>query len=378
MKDEVLDLTKQLISRRSITPEDAGCQDLIADILKDCGFAVKHMKFGDVDNLWATYGEQQPRCVFAGHTDVVPTGSLNLWASDPFEPTIRDDHLFGRGAADMKSSIAAMVIAAKEFCREHPEPKSSIGFLITSDEEGEAVNGTVKVIDELYANNETFNYAIVGEPSSSETVGDVMRVGRRGSLSGQLKLTGTLGHVAYADITPNPIHELIRTFVSLVERTWDHGNDFFTPTTFQISNLNSGTGALNVIPAELLLEFNFRFNTEQTKESLIAVVEQQIDAIHPEIKSAIKWNQSGQPFLSSQANLTEAAVGAIEDVMGIQTSKSTSGGTSDARFLVPKGIETVEIGPVNHTIHKINECVAVDELEPLANIYLRTLERLLL
>ena len=378
MKEQILSLAKELIRRPSISPEDAGCQDVIGEILESSGFFVESLKFGDVTNLWAISGEQKPLCVFAGHTDVVPTGSESLWDSDPFQPTVRDGHLFGRGAADMKSSLAAMVIAAQKFCQQHSKPKGAIGFLITSDEEDLAIDGTARVMEKLELDQQSIDYALVGEPSSSETVGDVIRVGRRGSLNGSLRLTGSLGHVAYADLTPNPIHELIGVFSELVEKEWDQGNDFFTPTTFQISNLASGTGAENVIPAELELKFNFRFNTEQTEESLKSTVMSAVDRIDPDIKTHLRWRLSGQPFLSEQAALTDAVVASVQSITGKPPEKSTSGGTSDARFLVPRGIETVELGPVNRTIHKINECVAVDELEPLAKIYLNTLERLLL
>ena len=378
MKNQVLELTKELISRHSVTPSDDGCQTLIGDFLTAAGFTVEHLPFGDVSNLWATYGATPPLCVFAGHTDVVPTGSLQLWDSDPFTPTIRDGFLYGRGAADMKTSLAAMVVAAREFLDEYPQPNGSIGFLITSDEEGDAINGTTKVVEKLYAQGTPIDFAVVGEPSSDNLVGDVIRVGRRGSLSGTLKLTGTLGHVAYADLTPNPIHELIKTFHELVQREWDQGNDFFVPTTFQISNLNSGTGAHNVIPAELEVSFNFRFSTEQNSDSLRKVVETAVGNIHGDLAQKIDWKLSGEPFLSNQGRLTEAVVSAIREVVGIEPERSTSGGTSDARFLAPKGVETVELGPVNRTIHKINERVALDELEPLTQIYRKTLENLLL
>ena len=378
MKEQVLSLAKELIRRPSISPEDAGCQDVIGAMLDSAGFAVETLKFGEVTNLWALSSERKPLCVLAGHTDVVPTGSKSLWDSDPFEPTIRNGHLYGCGAADMKSGLAAMVVAAQQFCASYPEPKGAIGFLITSDEEDVAIDGTARVMDKLELDQQSIDYALVGEPSSSEVVGDVIRVGRRGSLNGSLSLTGTLGHVAYADLTPNPIHELISVFSELVEKEWDKGNDFFTPTTFQISNIASGTGAENVIPAELELKFNFRFNPEQTEESLKSAVSSAVDRINPDIKNHLKWRLSGQPFLSRQAALTDAVVASIQAVTGKTPIKSTSGGTSDARFLVPRGVETVELGPVNRTIHKINECVALDELEPLAKIYLNTLERLLL
>lgn len=378
MKEQVLSLAKELIRRPSISPEDAGCQDVIGDMLDSSGFAVQSLKFGEVTNLWARSSDRKPLCVFAGHTDVVPTGSKSLWDSDPFQPTIRNGHLYGRGAADMKSSLAAMVIAAQQFCERYPEPEGAIGFLVTSDEEDLAIDGTARVMDKLELDQQSIDFALVGEPSSSEAVGDVIRVGRRGSLNGSLSLTGSLGHVAYADLTPNPIHELIRVFSELVDKEWDEGNEFFTPTTFQISNLASGTGAENVIPAELELKFNFRFNPEQTEESLKSTVTSAVDRIDPEIKKHLQWRLSGQPFLSKQAALTDAVVASVQAVTGKTPIKSTSGGTSDARFLVPRGVETVELGPVNRTIHKINECVALDELEPLARIYHNTLERLLL
>lgn len=378
MKEQVLTLARELIRRPSITPVDAGCQEVIGEILADSGFTVESLKFGEVTNLWAVCGDKKPLCIFAGHTDVVPTGSVSLWDSDPFDPTIRNGCLFGRGAADMKVSLAAMVIATQHFCRQYPKPKGSIGFLITSDEEDLAIDGTARVMEKLDGDQQTVDYAVVGEPSSSETVGDVIRVGRRGSLNGSLALTGTLGHVAYADQTPNPIHEVISTFSELVEREWDRGNEFFTPTTFQISNFGSGTGAENVIPGELELKFNFRFNSEQTEERLKLIVESAVEQINPVLKKRLNWRLSGRPFLSKQGLLTDAVMASIQAITGVNPVKSTSGGTSDARFLVPRGIETVELGPVNRTIHKINECVALDELEPLARIYFNTLERLLL
>ena len=377
MSTPVLELARELIMRRSISPEDAGCQQVIAQRLARLGFQIEHMPFHDVSNLWAWRGEAKPRLVFAGHTDVVPVGSLDSWHSDPFEPTLRDGFLYGRGAADMKSSLAAMVVAAERFIAQHPSHQGSLGLLITSDEEDVAINGTKRVMETLASRNETIDFCVVGEPSSSTHLGDAIRVGRRGSLNGTLTLRGPLGHVAYPDATPNSLHEILRCLTPLTRRVWDEGNAFFRATSFQISNLNGGTGAFNVIPDEVVAAFNFRYSTEQTEASLKQVVEQAVAEITPAVEAELSWHTSGFPFLSEQAALTETVVKAIKEVTGLDTERSTAGGTSDARFIVPAGVETVELGPVNATIHKINERIAINDLEPLATLYERIMTQIL-
>ena len=374
---QVLDLTVELIRRPSISPDDAGCQEILSRRLTKVGFQVESMPFGEVTNLWATHGTGKPLFVFAGHTDVVPTGTLDDWLSDPFNPQIRDGHLYGRGAADMKSSLAAMVVAAESFISKHPQHTGTIGFLITSDEEDIAIDGTVKVMKELKRRDQHIDYCVVGEPSSSNHLGDTIRVGRRGSLNGKLTLTGKLGHVAYPDETASALHEALRVLTPLVNKQWDGGNDFFRETTFQISNLNAGTGVENVIPDRVEVAFNFRFNTLQTEELLKQAVDTVLNQINPEVSPKLEWRLSGNPFLSEQGLLTEAVVDAIQTVCQLETVKSTSGGTSDARFIVPGGTEAVELGPINATIHRINERVAVNDLQPLARIYEETLSKTL-
>ena len=378
MRSQVLDLTRELIARPSISPRDEGCQELMAGRLKAIGFTVEHMPFEDVSNLWAWRGEAKPRLVFAGHTDVVPVGSLESWHSDPFEPTLREGYLYGRGAADMKSSLAAMIVAAERFVAQHPSHDGSIGLLITSDEEDIAINGTKRVIETLQARGETIDYCVVGEPSSSARLGDAIRVGRRGSLNGTLTLSGPLGHVAYPDATPNSLHEALRCLTPLTRRVWDEGNEYFRATSFQISNLNSGTGAVNVIPDKVRVAFNFRYSTEQTEATLKSAVEDAIAEIDSRVTAEIAWHTSGLPFLSQQGVLTDTVVSTIKEITGLDTEKSTAGGTSDARFIVPSGVETVEIGPVNATIHKINERIALSDLEPLAAVYQRIMEKVLI
>ena len=370
----VLELAKQLVACPSISPEDGGCQEIIAARLKQMGFHTEAMPFGNVANLWATHGSGSPLLVFAGHTDVVPVGSLQEWHSDPFEPTIRDGFLYGRGAADMKSSLAAMVIAAEGYLKSQPYHLGTLGFLITSDEEDIAVDGTVKVIETLQARNQEIDYCVVGEPSCTKRLGDTIRVGRRGSLNGKLTLTGELGHVAYPDETPNAVHEVSKILADLVSREWDAGNEYFRETTFQVSNIQAGTGAENVIPEKVEVAFNFRFNTLQTADGLKQAVEEAFEGIDKRASANFQWRLSGHPFLSSQGQLTDAVVDAVEQVTQLKPEKSTSGGTSDARFIVPTGTETVELGPLNATIHKINERVAIEDLQPLANIYQKTIE----
>ena len=374
MSSDVLELTKQLIARPSISPKDEGCQDLIADRLRACGFTCETMQFEDVTNLWAFRGDKKPLLVFAGHTDVVPVGSLDSWNSEPFEPTLRDGLLFGRGAADMKSSIAAMVVAAERFAGSSHSLNGTLGFLITSDEEDVALHGTKRVIETLQSRNVDIDYCLVGEPSSSTLLGDAVRVGRRGSLNGILKLKGPLGHVAYPDKTPNSLHEVLRCLTPLVDRVWDHGNEYFRETTFQISNLNGGTGAQNVIPDLVEVAFNFRYSTEQTEDSLKKAVHEALSSVDSRVEVDMQWHRSGLPFLSKQGDFTTTVLECIKDVTGIEALKSTAGGTSDARFIVPSGAETVEFGPVNASIHKINEHIALDALDPLVDIYFKVMQ----
>ncbi len=370
-----LELAQALIARPSVTPEDAGCQDLIAERLAPLGFRVEPMPFGEVSNLWAVRGDQGPLLCFAGHTDVVPPGPLEAWRHPPFEPTIDDGCLYGRGAADMKGSIAAMITAVERFLEKHPEPAGRLAFLITSDEEGPAVDGTVKVVETLSARGERIDWCLVGEPSSAQTVGDTVKNGRRGSLNGVLRVIGVQGHVAYPQLARNPVHQALPALAELAAVEWDQGNEFFPPTSFQISNIHAGTGATNVIPGELEVVFNFRFSTEQTEESLRRRTEAILDRHGLEYQ--IDWSLSGNPFLTPAGALVDAARNAIRRVAGIDTKLSTSGGTSDGRFIAPTGAQVIELGPVNATIHKVNECVAVEELERLSQIYQALLEELL-
>lgn len=371
----VLALTKELISRRSVSPEDAGCQQAIGERLEQVGFALESMPFGAVDNLWATYGSGAPLVVFAGHTDVVPPGPEKAWDTQPFEPTERDRWLYGRGAADMKSSLAAMVVAAERFVATNPEPAGTLAFLITSDEEADAVDGTVRVVETLADRGIQIDQCVVGEPSSTANVGDVIRVGRRGSLSGTLTVTGIQGHVAYPDDALNPIHAALAALADLAGRSWDEGSPPFPPTTFQISNIHAGTGASNVVPGELVAAFNFRFNPSQTEASLRAAVEDALAAVAAPWR--VDWRLSGHPFFTPSGTLTNAVQQAIGDVTGQTAEESTSGGTSDGRFIAPTGAQVVELGPVNATIHKVNERVAIADLAPLTHIYECILTRLL-
>ena len=377
MTEDVFDLACDLISCSSETPNDGGCQQLIAQRLTAAGFKVNHLPFGRVCNMWAQVGDGNPLVVFAGHTDVVPPGPLSQWTSPPYRPTVTGQYLYGRGAADMKSSLAAMVVATERFLLSHPNHAGSIGFLITSDEEGEAIDGTARVIDYLTQEGTTIDMCVVGEPSSAKKVGDVVRVGRRGSLNGRIRFVGEQGHVAYPDQTCNPIHTAITALSQLVTRVWDSGNAYFPPTTFQISNMNAGTGAANVIPGELDILFNFRFNTEQSIEGLQATVEDHLLTNDPGIKTVLDWQLSGQPFLTRKGKLLDAVQTAIRSVVSLEPELSTSGGTSDGRFIAPTGAEVIELGPVNASIHKINECVRISELEPLAKIYQGILFQLL-
>jgi succinyl-diaminopimelate desuccinylase len=371
----VITLAKDLIRRPSVTPLDEGCQTLMAERLARLGFVIEPMVFEDTTNLWARRGSEGPLFCFAGHTDVVPAGPLDKWHTPPFEPTIIDGILYGRGAADMKGSLAAMVVATERFVAAHPDHQGSIAFLITSDEEGPFINGTVRVIEALEARNEKIRWCIVGEPSSTKEVGDVVKNGRRGSITGDLLVRGVQGHVAYPHLADNPIHKAAPALDELASTVWDQGNDFFPPTSFQIANIQAGTGASNVIPGELHVQFNFRFSTELTDLDIRQRVETLLDSHGLDYE--LKWTLSGQPFLTGTGALLEATVGAIERVNGQRPALLTTGGTSDGRFIAPTGAEVIELGPVNATIHKVNECVKAEDLDLLADMYQGVLERLL-
>ena len=374
-QSETLELSLQLLRQPSVTPVDHTCQDIMAKRLEKIGFNIENMRFDDVDNLWARKGTEAPVFCFAGHTDVVPTGSLDAWNSDPFAPEIRDGKLYGRGSADMKTALAAMVIASERFVKKHPNHKGSIAFLITSDEEGPSINGTVKVIETLEARNEKMDWCLVGEPSSTNKLGDIVKNGRRGSLNANLTVKGKQGHVAYPHLAINPIHSFSKALTELCETVWDNGNEYFPATTFQVSNINSGTGATNVVPGTLNTLFNFRYSTEVTAEELKARTLEILDRHNVEYE--ISWTLSGLPFLTPVGELVNAAKSAILNVTGVETKLSTSGGTSDGRFIAPTGAQVLELGVLNATIHQINEHVNVDDLEPLAEIYEQILENLL-
>ena len=378
---EVLALARALIARPSVSPQDGGCQDLLLDRLRPLGFHVEPMRFGAVDNFWATRrgsdGDGAPCLVFAGHTDVVPPGPESAWRSPPFEPTIVDDHLYGRGAADMKSSLAAMVCAAERFIGNHPNHRGTLAFLVTSDEEAEAVDGTARVVAALTERGARIDHCVVGEPSSTTRLGDVIRVGRRGSLSGVATVHGVQGHVAYPEQVDNPIHRAASALHALSAKRWDDGDENFPATSFQVSNIHAGTGAANVVPGRLECRFNFRFNPSATPDALQRAVRRAFADSGAQCEVA--WRLSGLPFLTpAGAALIDAAKVAIRDVAGVRARTSTSGGTSDGRFIAPTGAEVVEIGPVNDTIHKANECVRLTDLALLAHIYERIAERLLL
>jgi succinyl-diaminopimelate desuccinylase len=368
-------LTQDLIRRRSVTPEDCGCQTVMIERLSAIGFKIEKLRFGDVDNFWAVRGDQGPTMCFAGHTDVVPTGPEENWQTPPFHAEIIDGYLFGRGAADMKGSLAAMVVAVERFVAEHPDHRGQIAFLITSDEEGVATDGTVKVIDWLDQQNNLPEWCLVGEPSSTAQCGDVIKNGRRGSLGCTLKVKGQQGHVAYPHLADNPIHRAAPALAELAAEVWDKGNDFFPATSFQISNINGGTGATNVIPGELEVIFNFRFSTELTQQQLIERTELILDK-HGLTYSA-NWNLSGQPFLTAEGELVSATVASIKEVTGLEPELSTAGGTSDGRFIAPYGVQVIELGPVNATIHKIDENISVADLDILTDIYQTLLKKLL-
>ena len=370
-----LELAKELIARKSVTPDDGGCQEILAARLTKAGFRCEPMKFGDVTNLWARRGASSPVVCFAGHTDVVPTGPLSEWHSDPFVPTVRDGKLYGRGAADMKSSIAAFVVAAELFVRENPKHTGSIALLLTSDEEGPAVDGTVKVVEALKRRNEGIDYCIVGEPSSVDRLGDTLKNGRRGSLSGKLTVRGVQGHVAYPHLVKNPIHLLAPALAELAKTQWDKGNEDFPPTSFQISNIHSGTGALNVVPGSVEVDFNFRFSTESTEASLKQKAESILKKHGLDYK--LGWVLGARPFLSKNGRLAKIATEAAKANTGCSAELATTGGTSDARFIIDICPEVIEIGPVNESIHKLNEHITLEELEILPRIYLDVLRKLL-
>jgi len=368
-------LARELIARPSITPEDGGCQELLAERLSRIGFSIEPMRWGAVTNLWARRGGASPLVCFVGHTDVVPTGPLDQWHSNPFVPTERDGRLYGRGAADMKTSIAAFVVAVEHFVAKHPSHRGSVALLITSDEEGPAVNGTAKVVELLKARGERIDYCLVGEPTSVSRLGDMIKNGRRGSLSGALRVRGVQGHVAYPHLAKNPIHLLAPALAELAATEWDQGNEHFPPTTWQVSNIHAGTGAANVIPGEAEVLFNFRFSTASTPEGLERRVRATLD--RHRLDYEIEWSLSGMPYLTPSGKLTGAMSETIREVTGITPEISTTGGTSDGRFIAELCPEVVEFGPVNESIHKLNEHVAIDAIEPLREIYLRTLLRLL-
>lgn len=372
---ETLELAKALIAEQSVTPVDGQCQAMMIKRLEALGFVVTRLPFDDVINFWAERGTGK-NVVFAGHTDVVPTGPLDKWTYHPFEPTEVDGMLYGRGAADMKGSLAAMITAVERFVQAHPDHPGSIGFLITSDEEGPSINGTVKVVQWLQENNKSIDYCIVGEPSSVKTMGDMIKNGRRGSLNGTLTLKGVQGHVAYPHLATNPIHCIAPIIAELSAKVWDEGNDYFPPTTFQVSNIHSGTGATNVIPGEVEVVFNFRFSTECTDDQLRREVESIIKKHHEDF--SLQWSLSGQPFLTPKGELVAAVSHAIKSITGISTELSTTGGTSDGRFIAPMGAQVVELGPINKTIHKVDECVSIPELDALSAVFEQTLKNLLL
>lgn len=371
----VIQLAKELISRPSISPDDQGCQALLTERLQKIGFTVEPMPFGHTLNFWAHRGTGTT-LAFAGHTDVVPAGNSENWQTPPFTPTIINQHLYGRGAADMKGSVAAMIVAAERFVEKHPTHQGRLAFLITSDEEADAHDGTVKVVEALVQRNETVDYCLVGEPSSQSTLGDIIKNGRRGSITADLTILGTQGHVAYPHLADNPVHRAAAFLQALTTTTWDNGNAFFPATTLQIANIHAGTGASNVIPGELFIQFNFRFSTELTD----AVIRDRVTEMlsHYGLKYKIEWSLSGQPFLTDSGKLVSATLQAIQELTGRTAELSTSGGTSDGRFIAQMGTQVIELGPLNATIHKVDECVSVDDLQQLALIYERIMELLLL
>ena len=370
-----LELAKSLISRASVTPDDNGCQALMIERLEKIGFTIYPLKFGDVDNFWAVHGNNGPIFSFAGHTDVVPAGDDDAWESNPFEPTIKNGMLYGRGAADMKGSLASMVVATENFIEKNPNHNGIIAFLITSDEEGVAINGTAKVMDFLKDNNQKIDFCLVGEPSSTAILGDVIKNGRRGSLNACLRVKGKQGHIAYPQLADNPIHLVTPALNQLCDEQWDNGNDYFPATSFQISNIHSGDKVTNVIPGEVEVMFNFRYSTETTKEELQKRVNDILDS--HKLNYFVEWSHSGYPFLTPKGDLVSACVDAIEKIKTIKPELSTSGGTSDGRFIAQEGTQVVELGPNNSTIHQVNESVSVQDLEDLSKIYSQVLTNIL-
>ena len=369
-----LELTKQLMARASVTPADEGCQQVLIERLQALGFVAERLRFGQTDNLWLRYGTQGPLICFAGHTDVVPTGPLEAWQSDPFAPEVRDGKLYGRGAADMKTSIAAFVTACERLLQQQPDYPASIALLITSDEEGDAHDGTVKVVEVLRDRGELIDYCIVGEPTSTDVLGDTIKNGRRGSLSGHLNIIGKQGHIAYPHLAINPVHVFAPALLALTQEVWDAGNEYFPATSFQVSNIHAGTGATNVIAGNLEVKFNFRFSTEVTAEQLQERVHAILDA--HQLQYDLKWSLSGQPFLTDAGRLTTVAQEAIWQECGVNAALSTTGGTSDGRFIKAIAKELIELGPINASIHQIDEHVNVADIEPLSNIYQRMLAAL--
>ncbi len=372
----LLDIIKQLIEKPSITPNDCGCQAYITEFLATLGFDIMELPYGNVKNLWATYGIAKPLFVFAGHTDVVPPGPLDKWRSDPFKATVRGDYLFGRGAADMKGNIAAMLVACKDFLSRYPKINGQIGFLITGDEEGIAENGTKKVVEYLQQQNIFIDYCLIGEPSSENKLGDVIKIGRRGSISGKLTVHGKQGHIAYPHLADNPIHSSVSVLQELISYHWDEGNDFFQPTQFQISNIHAGTGAGNVTPADLSVDFNFRYSSEHSIKSLQTIVLQILE--RHKLKYTLEWQYSGKPFLSNPNKLSSSLQNIIYAVTEINPTFSTAGGTSDGRFLIDISKELLEFGLTNQTIHKIDECIKIADLQNLKSIYEKLLADLLM
>lgn len=370
-----LDLCRELIARPSVSPDDQGCQDVLAARLEKLGFSIERLPFADVENLWARRGNSGPLFCFAGHTDVVPAGNPAEWQSDPFSPEVRDGFLYGRGAADMKGSLAAMITACEDFLAGHSGHQGSIAFLLTSDEESDAINGTVKVVELLQERGEQIDYCLIGEPSSKEVLGDVVRNGRRGSLNGRLNIIGKEGHVAYPELAANPIHAFLPALAELSQMQWDQGNDYFPATSLQISNIHSGTGTNNVIPGAMSVLFNFRFSTEVSADQLKAQTEEIFNRHYRNYE--LQWQLSGEPFITEPGRLTDAVKAGIAAVNSVECSLSTGGGTSDGRFIAPTGAQVVELGPCNASIHKNNEHVAVDDLDQLAQMYRHILEQLL-